>query len=312
MLRSEFSAEIVARPSGRLTVIWIGARSFALLVGRRRDKRGRSRSYEWFLALQTKIPKLVDLHLAGTSAPRLSLGPKIWHNCCRAVTIRYIQTFTYRYLSDHFEQRSFQSSLAVPVLRRRQTVATSIYQHIEATYPIVLTRDLAQARAWLKSQARGSERIGLVASAGASRLKPEGINVHEKIDASCWFLNGKPDVRSSYYRTPATQFDIQGLELDWVGVCWDADFRLDRGEMVSPQFQRTPWKTSMTLQTQVSSQCLSGAFNAGPPGNGNLHSKGRRLDDTRPPSFYDGTALYPQECGLKYLEQLNVSHRLVT
>ena len=65
-----------------------------------------------------------------------------------------------------------------------------------------------------------------MASSGASRLKPEGINVHEKIAATTWFLNDKDDVRSSYYlEDPATEFDIQGLELDWVGVCWDADFR---------------------------------------------------------------------------------------
>ena len=61
-------------------------------------------------------------------------------------------------------------------------------------------------------------------SRGASRLKPEGINVHEKIDAVYWFLNDKSDVRSSYYlEDPAAEFDIQGLELDWVGVWWDAD-----------------------------------------------------------------------------------------
>jgi hypothetical protein len=59
-----------------------------------------------------------------------------------------------------------------------------------------------------------------VASSGASRLKPEGVNVHEKIDATYWFLNSKSDVRSSYYlEDPATEFDIHGLELDCVGVC---------------------------------------------------------------------------------------------
>ena len=83
-----------------------------------------------------------------------------------------------------------------------------------------------QARRWLRDRARGSERIGLVASSGASRLKPEGINVHEKISATTWFLNDKHDVRSSYYlEDPATEFDMQELELNWVGVCCDGDFR---------------------------------------------------------------------------------------
>ena len=74
--------------------------------------------------------------------------------------------------------------------------------------------------------ARGSERFGIVASSNAIRLKPDGLNVKVKIDPTKWFLNGKQDVRSSFYlEDVATEFDIQGLELDWVGVCWDANFR---------------------------------------------------------------------------------------
>jgi hypothetical protein len=78
--------------------------------------------------------------------------------------------------------------------------ARSLYVSIKDSYPMVLTRDLDEARAWLRARARGSERFGLVASSGASRLKPEGINVHEKINAVYWFLNDKSDVRSSVRR----------------------------------------------------------------------------------------------------------------
>ena len=94
-------------------------------------------------------------------------------------------------------------------------IARALYEEIRPTYPIVLTRSLSTARRWLKARARGTERIGLVASSGATRLKPEGLNVRDKIDPTFWFLNGKDDVRSSYYlEDPATEFDIQGLELD--------------------------------------------------------------------------------------------------
>jgi len=72
--------------------------------------------------------------------------------------------------------------------------ARELQNEISAKYPIFVTRDLAKAKSWLREQARGSERFGLVAYSGASRLKPEGINVHEKIDAPTWFLNGKSDV----------------------------------------------------------------------------------------------------------------------
>jgi hypothetical protein len=121
--------------------------------------------------------------------------------------------------------------------------ARELYNQIKAAYPIRLTRDLATARGWLREQARGSERVGLVASSGASRLKPLGINVHEKIGATHWFLNGKDDVRSSHYlEDPATEFDIQGLELDWVGVCWDADLRSVNGKWAFHRFTGTKWQ----------------------------------------------------------------------
>jgi hypothetical protein len=122
-------------------------------------------------------------------------------------------------------------------------VARPLHEQIEAHYPIRLTRDLAAAKIWLRSQARGSERFGFVASSGASRLKPEGFNVHEKITATYWFLNEKSDVRSSYYpEDPATELNTQGLELDWVGVCWDADIRRMNGDWAHYQFRCTAWQ----------------------------------------------------------------------
>lgn len=95
-------------------------------------------------------------------------------------------------------------------------------------YPIVLTRDMAAAKAWLRSKARGSERYGLVVSSQAQRLKPcpVGIDVRVKPDPVQYFLAPKEDVRSSYYlEDAASEFDVQGLELDWTAVVWDGDFR---------------------------------------------------------------------------------------
>jgi schlafen family protein len=130
--------------------------------------------------------------------------------------------------------------------------AKQLYQAIKSSYPIAVTRSLGQAKQWLRDRGRGSERIGLVASSGASRLKPEGINVHEKIAATTWFLNGKDDVRSSYYmEDPATEFDIQGLELDWVGVCWDADFRSVDGKWQFHRFAGTKWQNVNDENRQV-------------------------------------------------------------
>jgi hypothetical protein len=106
-----------------------------------------------------------------------------------------------------------------------------------ANYPLVLTRHLRVVRNWLRENARGTERIGLVASSNALRLKPVGIHVKAKIDPCNWFLGPKGDVRSSYaLEDVATEFDIQGLELNWVGVCWDANFRRASGSWRSYRF----------------------------------------------------------------------------
>jgi hypothetical protein len=175
-----------------------------------------------------------------------------------------------------------------------------LYNTIKAAYPIALTRDLARARQWLRDRARGSERIGLVASSGASRLKPEGINVHEKIEATTWFLNGKDDVRSSYYmEDPATEFDIQGLELDWVGVCWDADFRAVDGRWQFHRFSGTRWQNVNDENRKI---YLTNAYRVlltrARQGMVIYIPKGDSLDATRLSEFYNGTAAFLSECGL--------------
>src|SRR3954454_9976210 len=93
-------------------------------------------------------------------------------------------------------------------------------------HPIAVTRNLMRAKRWVREHARGSERYGLVASSGAQRLKPHAIDVRVNVNPVHWFLNGIDDTRSSYYlEDAATEFQVQGLELDWVCVTWDADLR---------------------------------------------------------------------------------------
>jgi hypothetical protein len=93
-------------------------------------------------------------------------------------------------------------------------------------YPVFLTRDLAAARRWLRQARRATERAGLLASSNALRLKPEGIFVRAKIEPTRWFLEPTEDIRSSNsLEDVGTEFDVQGLELDWTCVCWDANLR---------------------------------------------------------------------------------------
>lgn len=200
--------------------------------------------------------------------------------------------------------RSFRaeklSAFVNAVLSGDVPAARDLHRDIKDVYPLLLTRDLTVAKAWLRERARGSERFGLVAYSGASRLKPDGVNVHEKIDAPTWFLNGKSDVRSSYYlEDPATEFDIQGLELDWVGVCWEANFRRLGNRWSHHHFRGTEWQV---VRDSVRQAYLANAYRVlltrGRQGMVIYVPPGDAADPTRPPEFYDGIADYLSQCGI--------------
>ena len=126
--------------------------------------------------------------------------------------------------------RSFRaenvSAFVKALLDCEKQQAREAFESLAGRYPIVLTRDLNQAKNWIRSRARGTERYGLVASSKAQRLKPHAIDVRVDVDPVHWFLNDRDDTRSSYYlEDAATEFQVQGLELDWACVTWDGDLR---------------------------------------------------------------------------------------
>lgn len=101
-----------------------------------------------------------------------------------------------------------------------------IYKLISVRYPVYLTRDYQLAKEWVRKQVRGSQRCGVMACSSAQRLKPEGIYVPTEIDVKNWFLAPSDDLRSSnMLEIVASEFKVQGLEIDWGIVCWDADLR---------------------------------------------------------------------------------------
>lgn len=190
------------------------------------------------------------------------------------------------------------------IIDNEPEAARATYKSIEAAYPIYLTRDLSGARAWLRSQARGTERFGLVASSGAQRLRPEGIHIKAKIEPANWFLNDSADVRSSYYlEDVASEFAIQGLELDWVGVCWDGDFYYKDGKWVCQAFKGTKWQSVNDESRQL---YLKNAYRVlltrARQGMILFVPKGEASDRTRPSSFYDGTFEYLRACGIPMLD----------
>jgi len=181
--------------------------------------------------------------------------------------------------------------------------ATSTLKIINPNYPIVITRDLSKAKQWLKGRARGSERYGIVVSSQAERLKPECIFVKSPMDPVHWFLEDKEDVRSSYYlEDVATEFDVQGLELDWVCVTWDADFRFTKNGWQHWSFRGNRWQRINKPERQV---YLKNAYRVlltrARQGMVIVIPSGDKEDHTRPPSFYDSTFDYLKEIGFSEL-----------
>jgi Schlafen group 3, DNA/RNA helicase domain len=167
-------------------------------------------------------------------------------------------------------------------------------------YPIVITRDLQRAKRWLRQQARGNERYGIVVSSQAQRLKPHGIDVRPKVNPIHWFLDGKADVRSSYYlEDVATEFHVQGLELDWTCVTWDADFRHTDTGWSHWSFIGTRWNRIRKPERQ---DYLKNAYRVlltrARQGMVIVVPEGEPADPTRRAGFYDGTFEYLRGVGM--------------
>jgi len=175
---------------------------------------------------------------------------------------------------------------------------------IQDKYPIVLTRDLEVAKDWVRKKARGSERYGMVVSSQAERLKPYAIDVRVKSNPVHWFLNGKDDVRSSYYlEDVATEFDVQGLELDWVCMAWDADFRYDNGSWGNWSFRGSRWQRIKKSERQMyQKNAYRVLLTRARQGMVIFVPEGDDGDLTRPRDYYDATYSYLKGLGINNIE----------
>lgn len=171
---------------------------------------------------------------------------------------------------------------------------------IKNKYPIVLTRDFAVAKHWLRRNARGSERFGMVVSSQAERLKPYAIDVRVKTNPVHWFLNGKDDVRSSYYlEDVATEFDVQGLELDWVCVAWDADFRVGEEGWDHWSFRGSRWQRISKEERRIyQKNAYRVLLTRARQGMVVVVPEGDPDDETRSPKYYDPIFDYLLEIGV--------------
>ena len=287
----EFLISVMDRHPDWCTVV-------CLIGGGQEINTGEAGLLEWLTALQTRFPDW-DVHASALLDDR--------HYTVDPAAVAVLQTErveTHPELHLAVSMRSFRaerlSAFVGAILDGNAEEAHALYLGLQDRYPLWVTRDLGEAKAWLRSVARGTERTGLVASSGGHRLRPEGIYVKASIDPANWFLNDKYDVRSSFYlEEVATEFDIQGLELDWVGVCWDADLRREATSWQSYSFRGKVWNAVRADDRQrylknayrvLMTRARQGMVIYIPTGNDD--------DWTRPTAYYDQTYAFLRDCGV--------------
>ena len=216
--------------------------------------------------------------------------------------------------------RSFRAeklSAFVHALLSFDESASQLYNDIKDKYPIVLTRDMAKARKWLHDKVRGTERTGVLVTKESARFKPLAVHILPSGDENAvhWFLDDKSDIRSSnYLEDAATEIQVQGLELDYTCLLWDADMRYENGGWHFYRFNgQTKWveqvgnteskqelmKYMLNAYRVLLTRARSGMVICVPTGNPNKTLNGFWEDSTRLPEFYDGTYQYLKSLGIE-------------
>lgn len=273
-----------------------------LVGGGQEINTGEAGILEWFNAIREHFSEW-NVYVAPGLNNEEYLRDSEWNNVISGLNVIEKETL---HLSTSV--RSFRTPLLSAFVKSILDVDTDdakeLYSRIKDKYPIFLTRDLAKAKDWIRQQCFGTTRYGLLASSGGLRLKADGIYVKNNIDVAEWFLDGKDDVRSSYYlEDTVTEFDVQGLELDYSLVCWDADYRFNGKEWEYYSFRGNKWmninKPERRLYLKNSYRVLLTRARQGmiiyiPLGDDS--------DSTRKKRFYDGTYDYLKELGVQDLD----------
>jgi len=278
-----------------------------LIGGGQEINTGEAGLVEWFNALRNPkfahwktyvSDKLTDYeYTRGKSEQELFSGIN-----CKKVSALHLSV----------PQRSFRSEKIAELVKQlldgdkeaAKTCMTEINirrSNPETAYPIYLTRNITTAKHWLKNTAKAGERYGIIASSNARRLRKFGIWVDSKVDAPNWFLNDTTDVRSSnFLEETASEFDIQGLELDWAIVAWDGNFRYANNQFGYFRFVGSKWQN---INKPEDKQYLKNAYRVlltrARQGFIIFIPEGDDEDKTRSKEFYDGTYNYLKEIGIE-------------
>jgi DUF2075 family protein len=285
-----------------------------LVGGGQEINTGEAGISEWIHALNDKFPHWKVYISPKLTEPEYAEG-KVNELLAKNENVTYSES-----LHLGVSLRSFRAeklSAFVHSLLTFNPDAAELYNEIKDRYPIVLTRDMETAKRWLHSKVRGTERTGVLVTKEAARFKPLGIHILPSGDENAvhWFLEDKIDTRASnYLEDAATEIQVQGLELDYTCVLWDADMRCDNGKWRYYTFNgKTAWNEKLpdteNKQEQIKymlnayrvllTRARAGMVICVPAGNPNKNPSGFWEDSTRLPKFYDGTYQYLKSLGIE-------------
>lgn len=297
MSEPEFLIEYMDRHEDWATII-------CLIGGGQEIGTGDSGLKEWFNTLSNKY-KDWNVYVSDKIYDKEYTDGKSIDELLSSLSHLNVETKLHLSVSTRSFRSERQSSFIKSVLDLNVEQAKQDLDALNKKYPIYITRNLELAKKWILNHARGTERYGMMASSGAKRLRKYGIWVDCAIDDAAWFLNDKADVRSSYsLEQCATEFDIQGLELDWSILGWDADLRFNGTEWEYYNFTGTKWnkinkkeriKYLINSYRVLLTRARQGMIIYIPNGDEN--------DITSLPRFYDHTYNYLKNIGIDELEE---------
>ena len=206
------------------------------------------------------------------------------------------------------DMRSFRNKnvaeFAEALISNRPNRARDLYDKVTENYPIYVTRDLNAAKEWVREKTkRPSDRYGIVADSYGQRIRADGIIVPKDFDAVKWFLRGRDEIDSSYYmEIAASEFKIQGLEIDYAIVAWEGDYRYHNGEFHFYRFKGKDWQN---VNSDMARRYLKNGYRVlltrARQGYVIYVPRGSEYDPTRKREFYDETFEYLLDVGIKCL-----------
>ena len=291
MSESEFLISVLDRHSDWAIII-------CLIGGGQEINTGEAGLPEWFPSIQRDYPHW-DVYVSNKLTDQeYTNGEKIYslltHNQLTVRDELHLSVSVRSYRSEKL------AAFVKAFLDGNTLEARTIYAQLKDDYPIVVTRNIDEAKKWLRSKARGGEGLGITASSGAYRLRPNGIHVKSAIEPKTWSLNDRNDVRSAgFLEDVATEFDIQGLELDWTCVAWNANLRKLDDCWEFKSFRGTEWQN---IKDEIRKRYLLITYRVlltrARQGMVIFIPEGDESDRTRKPDFYDPIFQYFTQCGI--------------